>query len=55
LDLFEGRQKVVVQEQETLIKSIEKVVRFPEDVKVNCMALSWGEELLALGGMDGLI
>jgi WD40 repeat protein len=31
------------------------VVRFPEDAKVNCMALSWGEELLALGGLDGLI
>lgn len=45
----------MVQEQETLIKSIEKVVRFPEDAKVNCMALSWGEELLALGGLDGLI
>jgi hypothetical protein len=55
LNLFEGRQKVVLQEQETLIKSIEKVVRYPEDAKINCVSLSWGEELLALGGLDGLI
>lgn len=55
LNLFEGKQKVVLQEQESLIKSVEKVVRYPEDAKINCLALSWGEELLALGGFDGLI
>lgn len=55
LDLFEGRQKVVQQEQETIIKSVEKVVKYQEEAKINCMTLSWGEELLALGGFDGLI
>ena len=29
LNLFEGKQKIVLQEQETLIKSIEKVIRYP--------------------------
>lgn len=28
LDLFEGKQKVVTQEQETIIKSVEKVVKY---------------------------
>jgi WD40 repeat-containing protein SMU1 len=55
LNLFEGKQKIILQEQETLIKSIEKVIRYPEDAKINCISLSWGEELLALGGFDGLI
>jgi predicted DNA-binding antitoxin AbrB/MazE fold protein len=42
LDLFEGKQQVVKQEQETIIKSIEKTVKYTEDAKINAIALSWG-------------
>ena len=55
LNLFEGKQHVIKQEQETIIKSIEKVVKYTEDASINAIALSWSEELLALAGNDGLI
>ena len=38
-----------------MIKSVEKVVKYGEDAKINAIALSKGEEMLALGGFDGLI
>ena len=43
LDLFEGRQKAVVEEQETIIKTIEKVVKYEEEAKISSLTLSWGE------------
>lgn len=43
LSLFEGRQHEPKLEQETVIKSIEKVVKYSADSKVECLSLSWSE------------
>ena len=55
LDLFADRVFEYKEEEESIVRAVEKIVKYPQESRVSAMQFSNGGEHLALGFEDGLI
>lgn len=55
LNLFTGIQQHHSVQPQTIITHIQKTINYTEQSKITALSLSWSEQYLAIGGVDGLI